>query len=90
MTLLKYTSNALLTVRVVTTRILQYPREFNPMKPVKEALIAEVSNGYRSLVVVVLSPLAFALVFACWTIFAVLGIELQEALGFGDVAFAVL
>ncbi|MWJ28995.1 MFS transporter [Halomonas sp. ZH2S] len=60
------------------------------MIPAKEALVAEVSNGYRSLVVVVLSPLAFALVFACWTIFAVLGIELQDALGFGDVAFAVL
>ncbi|NIC06492.1 MFS transporter [Billgrantia bachuensis] len=45
---------------------------------------------YRSLVVVLLSPLAFALVFASWTIFAVLGIELKQALGFGEVQFAVL
>ncbi|MCL7941747.1 MFS transporter [Halomonas sp. ATCH28] len=46
--------------------------------------------GYRSLVVVVLSPLAFALVFACWTLFAVLGVELRRDLGLGGVGFAVL
>ncbi|MDR5862088.1 MFS transporter [Halomonas campisalis] len=48
------------------------------------------AHGYRSLVVVLLSPLAFALVFASWTIFAVLGVELKGALGFGEVQFAVL
>ncbi|WP_280546967.1 MULTISPECIES: MFS transporter [unclassified Halomonas] len=46
--------------------------------------------GYRSLVVVVLSPLAFALVFACWTLFAVLGVELRRDLALGSVGFAVL
>ncbi|MDI5922298.1 MFS transporter [Halomonas sp. LR5S13] len=46
--------------------------------------------GYRSLVVVVLSPLAFALVFACWTLFAVLGVELRQDLALGSVGFAVL
>ncbi|PRY73058.1 MFS transporter [Halomonas ventosae] len=46
--------------------------------------------GYRSLVVVVLSPLAFALVFACWTLFAVLGVELCRDLALGSVGFAVL
>lgn len=45
---------------------------------------------YRSLVVVVLSPLAFALVFASWTIFAVLGVELKRVLHFGEVQFAML
>ncbi|MGQ4880621.1 MFS transporter [Billgrantia sp. LNSP4103-1] len=45
---------------------------------------------YRSLVVVLLSPLAFALVFASWTIFAVLGVELMQGLGFGEVQFALL
>ncbi|MDZ7851700.1 MAG: MFS transporter [Halomonas sp.] len=45
---------------------------------------------YRSLVVVVLSPLAFALVFACWTLFAVLGVELRRELALGGVGFAVL
>lgn len=47
-------------------------------------------SGYRSLVVVVLSPMAFALVFACWTLFAVLGVELRGDLGLGGVGFAVL
>ncbi|CAM3524406.1 MFS transporter [Halomonas lysinitropha] len=46
--------------------------------------------GYRSLVVVVLSPLAFALVFACWTLFALLGVELRRDLALGSVGFAVL
>ncbi|MCE8034956.1 MFS transporter [Billgrantia tianxiuensis] len=45
---------------------------------------------YRSLVVVLLSPLAFALVFASWTIFAVLGVELKRVLLFGEVQFAML
>jgi MFS transporter, NNP family, nitrate/nitrite transporter len=49
-----------------------------------------LQDDYRSLVVVLLSPLAFALVFASWTIFAVLGVELKSALGFGEVQFAVL
>lgn len=51
---------------------------------------AEAPPGYRALVVVVLSPLAFALVFACWTLFAVLGVELRRDLALGGVAFAVL
>ncbi|SEK77348.1 MFS transporter [Halomonas daqiaonensis] len=46
--------------------------------------------GYRSLVVVLLSPLAFALVFACWTLFAVLGVELRRELALGGVGFAAL
>ncbi|MFC2991899.1 MFS transporter [Halomonas tibetensis] len=48
------------------------------------------TGGYRPLVVVLLSPLAFALVFASWTIFAVLGLELKALHGFGEVRFAVL
>ncbi|SHE79076.1 MFS transporter, NNP family, nitrate/nitrite transporter [Modicisalibacter ilicicola DSM 19980] len=48
------------------------------------------TNGYQPLVVVVLSPLTFALVFACWTLFAVLGMELKRALGFDDIDFAIL
>ncbi|MDR5866822.1 MFS transporter [Halomonas koreensis] len=48
------------------------------------------SLGYRTLVVVVLSPLAFALVFACWTLFAVLGIELRRELALSPLAFATL
>ncbi|QFU00207.1 putative nitrate transporter NarT [Halomonas sp. THAF5a] len=50
----------------------------------------EAPPGYRALVVVALSPLAFALVFACWTLFAVLGVELRRDLALGGVAFAVL
>ncbi|QJQ97613.1 MFS transporter [Halomonas sp. PGE1] len=50
----------------------------------------EPTGGYRPLVVVLLSPLAFALVFASWTIFAVLGVELKGLLGFGEARFAVL
>jgi len=50
----------------------------------------EPTGGYRPLVVVLLSPLAFALVFASWTIFAVLGVELKALHGFGEVRFAVL
>ncbi|MBB3230734.1 MFS transporter [Halomonas stenophila] len=46
--------------------------------------------GYRTLVVVVLSPLAFALVFACWTLFAVLGLELRRELSLSPLAFAIL
>lgn len=46
--------------------------------------------GYRPLVVVMLSPLAFALVFASWTIFAVLGVELREMLGLDELDFALL
>lgn len=51
---------------------------------------AEAPPGYRALVVVALSPLAFALVFACWTLFAVLGVELRRDLALGSAAFAVL
>nr|WP_299380450.1 MFS transporter [uncultured Halomonas sp.] len=50
----------------------------------------EATNGYQPLVVALLSPLAFALVFACWTLFAVLGMELKRALGFDDIDFALL
>ncbi|MDY7116387.1 MFS transporter [Halomonas sp. SSL-5] len=46
--------------------------------------------GYRPLVVVMLSPLAFALVFASWTIFAVLGLELSDQLDLGELGFALL
>ncbi len=46
--------------------------------------------SYRALVVVVLSPLAFALVFACWTLFAVLGLELQRELALPASSLAVL
>ncbi|MDT0500074.1 MULTISPECIES: MFS transporter [unclassified Halomonas] len=46
--------------------------------------------GYRPLVVVLLSPLAFALVFASWTIFAVLGLELRAMLGLGELGFALM
>src|SRR5690554_3925608 len=48
------------------------------------------AGGHRPLAVVLLSPLAFALVFASWTIFAVLGVELKGVLGFGEARFAVL
>lgn len=51
-------------------------------------------DGYYALVVAVLSPLAFALVFACWTLFAVLGLELRGGAGFGgdigEFRFAML
>lgn len=51
-------------------------------------------SGYSALVVAVLSPLVFALVFACWTLFAVLGLELRGGSGFGgglgELRFAVL
>jgi NNP family nitrate/nitrite transporter-like MFS transporter len=50
----------------------------------------EPTGGHRPLAVVLLSPLAFALVFASWTIFAVLGVELKGVLGFGEARFAVL
>ncbi|WP_043487534.1 nitrate/nitrite transporter [Halomonas halodenitrificans] len=46
--------------------------------------------GYRPLVVVLLSPLVFALVFASWTIFAVLGLELREPLGLDELGFAFM
>jgi NNP family nitrate/nitrite transporter-like MFS transporter len=50
--------------------------------------------NYDALVVAVLSPLAFAQVFACWTLFAVLGLELRGGAGFGrdigELGFAVL
>ncbi|WP_416138472.1 MFS transporter [Halomonas sp. HK25] len=55
-----------------------------------QELDQEPTGGYRPLVVVLLSPLAFALVFASWTIFAVLGVELRELHGFGEARFAVL
>ncbi|PMR77391.1 MFS transporter [Billgrantia endophytica] len=55
-----------------------------------KAPAAGLQVDYRSLVVVLLSPLAFALVFASWTIFAVLGVELKSALHFGEVQFAAL
>ncbi|WP_162623071.1 MFS transporter [Billgrantia lactosivorans] len=60
------------------------------MTSAEKAPVVGQQVDYRSLVVVLLSPLAFALVFASWTIFAVLGIELKQALGFGEVQFAVL
>ncbi|MCE8016990.1 MFS transporter [Halomonas sp. MCCC 1A17488] len=60
------------------------------MTSAEKAPVVGQQVDYRSLVVVLLSPLAFALVFASWTIFAVLGIELKLALGFGEVQFAVL
>ncbi|UYG04005.1 MFS transporter [Halomonas sp. LR3S48] len=60
------------------------------MTSAETAPAADLQVDYRSLVVVLLSPLAFALVFASWTIFAVLGIELKQGLGFGEVQFAVL
>src|SRR5690554_3922198 len=47
-------------------------------------------RGPSAPAVVLLSPLAFALVFASWTIFAVLGVELKGVLGFGEARFAVL
>lgn len=46
--------------------------------------------GYRPLVVVLLSPLVFALVFASWTIFAVLGLELRELLDLDELGFALM
>ncbi|WP_052384130.1 MFS transporter [Litchfieldella xinjiangensis] len=46
--------------------------------------------GYRPLVTILLSPLAFALVFACWTIFAVIGVEWRDTLGLDEMAFAGL
>ncbi|MCE9662026.1 MFS transporter [Halomonas sp. M5N1S17] len=60
------------------------------MMPAGKAPAMGLQGDYRSLVVVLLSPLAFALVFASWTIFAVLGVELKSALNFGEVQFAVL
>lgn len=48
------------------------------------------AGGHRPLAVVLLAPLAFALVFASWTIFAVLGVELKALLGFGEARFALL
>ncbi|MDX5378858.1 MAG: MFS transporter [Halomonas sp.] len=60
------------------------------MTSAEKAPVVGQQVDYRSLVVVLLSPLAFALVFASWTIFAVLGIELKQGLGFGEVQFAVL
>ncbi|RCV88564.1 MFS transporter [Billgrantia montanilacus] len=60
------------------------------MMPAGKAPATGLQDDYRSLVVVLLSPLAFALVFASWTIFAVLGVELKSALNFGEVQFAVL
>lgn len=50
----------------------------------------DATGGYGPLVVVLLSPLAFALVFASWTIFAVLGLELRGLLGFGELRLAAL
>ncbi len=55
-----------------------------------QELDQDPTGGYRPLVVVLLSPLAFALVFASWTIFAVLGVELRALLGFGEGRFALL
>jgi len=60
------------------------------MNPARNGLTPGQPIDYRSLVVVLLSPLAFALVFASWTIFAVLGVELKRSLGFGEVQFATL
>ena len=55
-----------------------------------QAHLSTSTNGYQPLVVVLLSPLAFALVFACWTLFAVLGMELKRTLGFDEFDFALL
>ncbi|QTF92955.1 MFS transporter [Halomonas sp. BM-2019] len=55
-----------------------------------QELYQDPTGGYRPLAVVLLSPLAFALVFASWTIFAVLGVELKALLGFGEGRFALL
>ncbi|SEG07094.1 MFS transporter [Billgrantia desiderata] len=60
------------------------------MQPAVKAPPLGAQVDYRSLVVVLLSPLAFALVFASWTIFAVLGVELKHVLHFGEVQFALL
>ncbi|SDI97572.1 MFS transporter [Billgrantia gudaonensis] len=60
------------------------------MKPARNGPAEGRPIDYPSLVVVLLSPLAFALVFASWTIFAVLGVELKRSLGFGEVQFATL
>ncbi|MFC3282042.1 MFS transporter [Litchfieldella rifensis] len=60
------------------------------MIPTTGATLPAPSLGYRPLVVILLSPLAFALVFACWTIFAVLGVELRSTLGLSELAFAGL
>jgi NNP family nitrate/nitrite transporter-like MFS transporter len=60
------------------------------MQPAVKAPPLGEQVDYRSLVVVLLSPLAFALVFASWTIFAVLGVELKHVLHFGEVQFALL
>lgn len=60
------------------------------MRPVGKITASDPPIAYRSLVVVLLSPLAFALVFASWTIFAVLGVELKHVLHFGEVQFAML
>lgn len=60
------------------------------MQPAVKAPPLGAQVDYRSLVVVLLSPLAFALVFASWTIFAVLGVELKRVLHFGEVQFALL
>ncbi|MFW6346220.1 MAG: MFS transporter [Halomonas sp.] len=58
--------------------------------PAIQELEQDPNRGYTPLVVVLLSPLAFALVFASWTIFAVLGLELKALLGFGEGRFALL
>ncbi len=60
------------------------------MLPTALAPDSDPTGGYRPLVVVLLSPLAFALVFASWTIFAVLGLELRSLLGLGETRFALL
>ncbi len=60
------------------------------MMPAAPDLDQDPTGGYRPLVVVLLSPLVFALVFASWTIFAVLGLELKVLLALGEGRFAVL
>lgn len=60
------------------------------MLPAAETAMPVPYLGYRPLVTILLSPLAFALVFACWTIFAVLGVQLRATLGLGELAFAGL
>lgn len=71
----------------------------NPSRPQQTALFTvpecrAAASGYTALVVAVLTPLAFALVFACWTLFAVLGLELRAGAGFGsdigELGFAML
>lgn len=52
------------------------------------------AEHHAAVVAAVLSPLAFALIFACWTLLAVLGLELRDSAAFGGAVsgsgFAIL